>query len=70
MREPEDKNLDVQVERPIRAGCAIGNIRDKEASVAKNDRDGLLELMELVVEEGTLVVTHIDRLSRALTYGL
>ena len=70
VREPEDKNLGLQVERLVRAGCAMGNIRTEEASGAKNDRGGLLELLELVVEGDTLVVTHIDRLSRGLTYGL
>ena len=73
VREPEDKNLDLQVERLVRAGCSMGNIRAEEASGAKNDRGGLLELLELldlVVEGDTLVVTHIDRLSRGLTYGL
>ena len=70
VREPEDKNLDLQVERLVRAGCAIGNIGTEEASGAKNDRGGLLELLDLVVEGDTLVVTHIDRLSRGLTYGL
>ena len=70
VREPEDKNLDLQVERLVRAGCAMGNIRVEEASGAKNDRGGLLELLDLVVEGDTLVVTHIDRLSRGLTYGL
>ena len=57
VREPEDKNLDLQVERLVRAGCAMGNIRAEEASGAKDDRGGLLELLDLVV-------THIDRLSR------
>ncbi len=70
VREPEDKNLDLQVERLVRAGCAMGNIRAEEASGAKADRGGLLELLDLVVEGDTLVVTHIDRLSRGLTYGL
>ena len=70
VREPEDKNLDLQVERLVRAGCSMGNIRAEEASGAKNDRGGLLELLDLVVEGDTLVVTHIDRLSRGLTYGL
>ena len=70
VREPEDKNLDLQVERLVRAGCAMGNIRAEEASGAKNDRGGLLELLDLVVEGDTLVVTHIDRLSRGLIYGL
>ena len=70
VREPEDKNLDLQVERLVRAGCAMDNIRAEEASGAKNDRGGLLELLDLVVQGDTLVVTHIDRLSRGLTYGL
>ena len=70
IREPEDKNLDLQMERLVRAGCAMGNIRAEEASGAKDDRGGLLELLDLVVEGDTLVVTHIDRLSRGLTYGL
>ena len=70
VREPEDKNLDLQVERLVRAGCAMGNIRAEEASGAKDDRGGLLELLDLVVKGDTLVVTHIDRLSRGLTYGL
>ena len=47
----------------MRVGCAMGNIRAEEASGAKDDRRGLLELLDLVV-------THIDRLSRGLTYGL
>ena len=70
VREPEDKNLDLQVEPLVRAGCAMGNIRAEEASGTKNDRGGLLELLDLVVEGDTLVVTHIDRLSRGLTHGL
>ena len=32
VREPEDKNLDLQVERLVRAGCSLGNIRSEEAS--------------------------------------
>ena len=47
VREPEDKNLDLQVERLVRAGCSLGNIRAEEASGAKNDRGGLLELLDL-----------------------
>ena len=70
VREPEDKNLDLQVERLVRAGCSLGNIRAEEASGARNDRGGLLELLDLGVEGDTLVVTHIDRLSRGLTHGL
>ena len=53
VREPEDKNLDLQVERLVRSGCAMGNIRAEEASGAKNDRGGLLELLDLVVEGDT-----------------
>ncbi len=70
VREPEDKNLDLQVERLVRAGCAMGNIRAQEASGAKDDRRGPLELLDLVAPGDTLVVTHIDRLSRGLTFGL
>ena len=70
VREPEDKYLYLQVERPVRAGCTMGNIRAEEASGAKDDRGGLLELLALVVEGDTLVVTHIYRLSTGLTYGL
>ena len=50
IREPEDKNLDLQVERLVRAGCSMGNIRAEEASGAKDDRGGLMELLDLVVE--------------------
>ena len=69
VREPEDKNLDLQVERwsaPVR----LGQHTVREASGAKDDRGGLLELLDLVAAGDTLVVTHIDRLSRGLTYGL
>ena len=46
VRDPEDKNLDLQVERLVRAGCSLGNIRAEEASGARNDRGGLLELLD------------------------
>ena len=62
--------MGLQVERLVRAGCAMGNIRAEEASGAKDDCGGLLELLDLMVEGDTLVVTHIDRLSRGLTDGL
>ena len=52
VREPEDKNLDLQVERLVRVGCSLGNIRAEEASGARNDRGGLLELLDLVVVQG------------------
>ena len=48
LREPEDKNLDLQVERLVCAGWPMSNIRAEEASRAKNDRGGLLELLDLV----------------------
>ena len=71
MREPEDKNLDLQVERLVRAGCPFGNVRAEEASGAKNDRGGLLELLDLVVEGDTLVVTPTLTASPGgLTYSL
>ncbi len=50
VREPEDKNLDLQVERLVRAGCAMGNIYAEEASRARDDRCGLLELPPHAVE--------------------
>ena len=40
--------MDLQVEGLVRAGCAMGNIRAEEASGAKDDRGGLLELLNLV----------------------
>ena len=64
------QQLDLQVERLVCAGCVMGNVRAEEASGAKDNRGGLLELLDLVVDGDTLVVTHIDRLSRGLTYGL
>ena len=36
------------MERLVRVGCAMGNIRAQEVSGAKNDRGGLLELLDLV----------------------
>ena len=70
VRGPEDKNLDLQVERLVCAGCSLGNIRAEETNGARNDRGVLLELLDLVVEGDTLEVTHIDRLSWGLAYGL
>ena len=32
VRESEDKNLDLQVERLVRAGCAMGNVRAEEST--------------------------------------
>ena len=49
VRELEDKNVDLQVERLVRAGCPLGNVRAEEASGAKNDRGGLLERFRLLV---------------------
>ena len=42
----------------------------RRPAVARNNRDGFLELLDPVAGGDTLVVTHIDRLSRGLTYGL
>ena len=62
---------DLQVERLVRAGCSLGNIRARGSQRGPGtDRGGLLELLDLLVEGDTLVVTHIDRLSRGLTHGL
>ena len=56
MREPEDKNLDLQVERLVRVGCSLGNARAEEASRAKNDRGGLLELVGLLDLVGQVTI--------------
>ena len=49
IREPEDKNLDLQVERLVRAGCSLGNIRAEEASGARNWGDvGTLSLLNWI----------------------
>ena len=56
VREPEDKNLDLQVERLVRAGCSLGNIRAEEASGARNDRGGLLELLDLNQSQGGMYI--------------
>ena len=48
VRELEDKNLDLQWSG-FRAGGSLGNIRAEEASGAKDDRGGILELLDLVV---------------------
>ena len=34
------------MERLVRAGCSMGNIRAEEASGAKDDRGGLLDLLD------------------------
>ena len=70
VRDLQDKNLDLQVERLVRAGCALGKVIAEDASVVNNDRGELMQLLNLVVEGNPLVVTHIDRLSRGLTCGL
>ena len=69
VREPEDKNLDLQVERLVRAGCSLGNIRAEEASGARNDRGGLLELLDLVVA-GELFGSVSDWLQEDAMVGL
>ena len=47
----------------------MGNIRAEEASGAKNDPGGLLELLDLVAPGDTLVDPHRPSL-QGLTYGL
>ncbi len=56
VREPEDESLDLQVERQVRDGCAMGNIGAEESRGTRSDRDGLLELPDLVVERDTPAV--------------
>ena len=35
VREPEDKNLDLQVERLVRAGCSLGNTEFQEQDLGR-----------------------------------
>ena len=70
VREPENKNLDLQIELLIRAGVPLKNVYSEEGSGSKDDRAELLKVLELVKPGDTLVVCYIDRLSRGLTYGL
>ncbi len=56
VRKPEYKNLDLQVERLARAGCAMGKIRAEEAGGAENDRGGLLELVDLNRSQGGMCI--------------
>ena len=62
VREPEDKNLDLQVERlwcaPAVPWATSGPRRPSGPRTAAHG------LLELLVEGDTLVVTHIDQLSR------
>ncbi len=39
----------------VRAGCAMGNIRAEESSGTKDDRGGLLQLLDVLVSGDTLV---------------
>ena len=50
VRESEDKNLDLQVERLVRVGCPLGNIRP-EAGGAKNDRGRILEVSRWKIQQ-------------------
>ena len=69
VRELEDKNLDLQVERLVRAGCAMGNIWAEEASGAKDDRGGLLEFRSLTEDFDTATANGKLQLQMVLAFS-
>ena len=54
VRSPRTRIWTCRWSELVRAGCSMGNIRAEEASGAKDDRGGLLELLDLVVEGDTV----------------
>jgi DNA invertase Pin-like site-specific DNA recombinase len=61
-----EQNLGLQTDALTTAGC--GKIFTDQASGAKEDRPGLLEAMEFLRPEDTLVVWKLDRLGRSLPH--
>ena len=70
VREPESRNLNLQIEQLVRVGISLDSIYSEEASGANRDRAELLKLLAVMETGDVLVVTHLDRLSRNLTHGL
>ena len=71
VREPENRDLDLQVEPLARAGCTLGNIRAEEANTGPRTTGvgyWSWSTWRWWSSETQLAVTHIDRLSRGLTY--
>ena len=71
VREPEDKNLDLQVGAAGPRRLLPGKYPSRRSQRGPGTTAAAFwKLLDLVVEADTLVVTHIDRLSRGLTHGL
>jgi len=62
----EDQNLDLQLDALKEAGCK--KILQDKISGVKEDRDGLLQVMDIVRPGDTLVVWKLDRLGRSLQH--
>jgi len=61
-----DQNLDMQLDALKKAECE--KVFQDVASGAKDDRPGLLEVLEFLRPEDTLVVWKLDRLGRSLPH--
>ena len=62
----EDQNLDLQLDALKEAGCK--KIFQDKISGVKEDRDGLLQILDIVRPGDTLVVWKLDRLGRSLQH--
>ena len=62
----EDQNLDLQLDALKEAGCK--KIFQDKISGVKEDRDGLLQVLDIVRPGDTLVVWKLDRLGRSLQH--
>ena len=70
VREPEDKNLDLQVERLVRAGVPRATSGPRRPAGPRTTAAASWSCWTWWSRATPLVVTHIDRLSRGLTHGL
>ena len=62
----EDQNLDLQLDALKEAGCK--KILQDKISGVKENRDGLLQVLDMVRPGDTLVVWKLDRLGRSLQH--
>ena len=75
LRQAEDTNLEKMVGAMVRTGNSTVRFTSfsparRPGAVTQAVYFANMALLDLVVEGDTLVVTHIDRLSRGLTHGL